>query len=111
MSIFEFANDNLFEPLKISNVYWFQDDSGLAFGGFGLYLTSREMAKLGQLYAQEGIWNGTRIISQDWVSQSTTNHLEPDVNLSILLGRQMAMVIFGGYSMVTILLQVFMGKE
>ena len=42
MSIFEFANDNLFEPLKISNVYWFQDDSGLAFGGFGLYLTSRK---------------------------------------------------------------------
>ena len=79
MSIFEFANDNLFEPLKISNVYWFQDDSGLAFGGFGLYLTSREMAKLGQLYAQEGIWNGTRIVSQDWVSQSTIDHLEPDV--------------------------------
>ncbi|MEC7976590.1 MAG: serine hydrolase, partial [Candidatus Thermoplasmatota archaeon] len=79
MSIFEFANDNLFEPLEISNVYWFQDDSGLAFGGFGLYLTSREMAKLGQLYAQEGIWNGTRIVSQDWVSQSTIDHLEPDV--------------------------------
>ena len=78
-SIFEFAKENLFEPLKISDVYWFQDDSDLAFGGFGLYLTSREMAKLGQLYANGGIWNDTRIISEYWVSQSTINHLDSDV--------------------------------
>ena len=69
MSISEFANKNLFEPLQISNVYWIKDDSNLAFGGFGLYLTPREMAKLGQLYVQGGIWNETRIVSEGWVNQ------------------------------------------
>ena len=44
--------------------------------GFGLYLTPREMAKLGQLYVQGGIWNDNRIVSEDWVNQSTINHLD-----------------------------------
>ena len=79
MSISEFANKNLFEPLQISNVYWIKDDSNLAFGGFGLYLTPREMAKLGQLYVQGGIWNETRVVSEGWVNQSTINHLDSDI--------------------------------
>ena len=78
MSILDFANIHLFNPLEIESVYWTQDDSNLTFGGFGLYLTSREMAKLGQLYVQGGIWNDIRILSDGWVNKSTTNHLDSD---------------------------------
>ncbi len=36
-----------------------------------LYLRPRNMAKIGQLYLDSGIWQGTRIVSEDWVTQST----------------------------------------
>ena len=82
MSILDFADKYLFNPLGIESVYWIQDDSNLTFGGFGLYLTSREMAKLGQLYLQGGIWNNSRIVSEDWVNKSTINHLDSDTRFT-----------------------------
>ena len=63
MSVDEFANEYLFGPLQIQNALWTKDESDLSFGGFGLYLAARDMAKLGQLYLQGGVWNEKRI---DW---------------------------------------------
>ena len=77
MSFLEYANATLFNPLGIQNPRWGSDDSGLAYGGFGLYLTSREMAKFGQLFLQEGVWEGEQLISKEWVQESTSGHL-PD---------------------------------
>ena len=79
MSFTDFANESLFDPLGIQEIAWGTDDSGLAYGGFGLYLTSREMAKLGQLFLQEGQWNGEQIISKEWVQESTSDHMPNDV--------------------------------
>ena len=55
MTVVQFAEEYLFGPLQIQNPLWTEDESGLAFGGFGLYLAPREMAKLGQLYLQGGV--------------------------------------------------------
>jgi len=77
MSFLDYANATLFNPLGIQNPRWGSDDSGLAYGGFGLYLTSREMAKFGQLFLQEGVWEGEQLISKEWVQESTSGHL-PD---------------------------------
>ena len=79
MSLIDFANESLFGPLGIQEVSWGTDDSGLAYGGFGLYLTSREMAKFGQLFLQEGVWNGEQIISKEWVQESTLDHMPANV--------------------------------
>ena len=79
MHIDEFAATYLFEPLQVENALWTKDESDLAFGGFGLYLAPREMAKLGQLYLQGGVWNGVRIVSEDWVNESTIDSMNPDV--------------------------------
>ncbi len=78
-SFTDFANESLFGPLGIHEVAWGTDDSGLAYGGFGLYLTSREMAKLGQLFLQDGLWNGEQIISKEWVQESTSSHMPNNV--------------------------------
>ena len=75
MSLMEFANETLFRPLGIQNPRWGVDDSGLAYGGFGLYLTSREMAKFGQLFLQEGVWEGEQLVSKRWVQESTSGHI------------------------------------
>ena len=79
MSLLDFANEYLFDSLGIQEVSWGTDDSGLAYGGFSLYLTSREMAKFGQLFLQEGMWNDEEIISKEWVRESTLDHMPDDV--------------------------------
>ena len=80
MSLMEFANETLFHPLGIQNPRWGMDDSGLIYGGFGLYLTSREMAKFGQLFLQEGVWEGEQLVSKEWVQESTSEHMPENVD-------------------------------
>jgi CubicO group peptidase (beta-lactamase class C family) len=46
--------------------------TGEAYMGGGLYLRPRDQLKLGQLYLSGGVWNRSRIVSQDWIRQSTT---------------------------------------
>jgi CubicO group peptidase (beta-lactamase class C family) len=72
MSLVEFAGRHLFAPLGISSYEWvgFEHDPEMAFASSGLYLRPRDMAKIGQLYLQQGIWNGERIVSQEWVQKS-----------------------------------------
>jgi CubicO group peptidase (beta-lactamase class C family) len=56
-------------------VFWDADFSGVNFGGFGLNLCPRDMAKLGYLFMNDGVWDGDQIIPTSWVEASTTlNH-------------------------------------
>jgi len=68
-----FAEKYLFSPLGIKNVQWLNDAQGIASGGSYLYMTTRDMAKFGYLYLNNGIWDGDQIIPKDWVTKSTTN--------------------------------------
>ncbi len=66
----DFARDELFKPLGISSVRWGDDDAqGVTDGESGLYLTPRDMAKLGYLYLHEGSWDGEQIIPSSWVDR------------------------------------------
>lgn len=71
----DFAEQFLFEPLGISDYEWWNLTGGLIDAPGGLSLRPRDMAKLGQLYLNHGSWNGKRIVSKDWVTVSTREHV------------------------------------
>jgi CubicO group peptidase (beta-lactamase class C family) len=70
MSTCEFVHKNLFDPLGITAEHWGRDPQKVYSGGYNLYLTPREMAKFGQLFLQNGEWNGKQIVPKAWVRES-----------------------------------------
>lgn len=71
MTTFEYAQEKLFGPLGIKNVFWDADPSGVTQGGIGLMLTPRDMAKLGVLYLNQGKWHGKQVVPASWIEAST----------------------------------------
>lgn len=67
----EFAEEYLFDPLGITNYLWETTHDSLTLGSIGLWLTARDMAKIGFLMANKGMWYGTRVVSESWVTEST----------------------------------------
>lgn len=53
---------------------WAVDPQGLITASFGLFLTPVEMAKLGQLCLNGGMWEGERLVSARWIAESTREH-------------------------------------
>ncbi|MBE0696924.1 MAG: serine hydrolase, partial [Anaerolineaceae bacterium] len=75
MTSYAYARQKLFKPLGIRDVYWASDRQGVTLGNVGLMLTSRDMAKFGQLYMQNGVWEGRQIVPADWVA--ATEQINP----------------------------------
>ena len=61
----------LFAPLGIKH-YWKRTYLGVVDTEGGLYLSGADLAKIGYLYLNDGVWDGKRLTSKAWVSQSLT---------------------------------------
>lgn len=72
----DYLKPRLFEPLGITRYLWETCPKGITKGGWGLFLCMEDMAKLGQLYLQKGMWNGQQIIPAAWVETSTQKHTD-----------------------------------
>jgi CubicO group peptidase (beta-lactamase class C family) len=73
-----YAKEKLFGPLGITDVQWVYSPLNIPQTGGGLRLTSRELLKIAQLYANGGNWQGTRIVEESWVRASTQAHARID---------------------------------
>jgi len=81
MNVKSFSRTYLFNPLGITNYNWQTlYPSGITCCHGDIYITPRDMAKFGYLFLKKGMWNGTRIISEEWVNNSFQNHITPPVN-------------------------------
>lgn len=71
-SLEQFAQIHLFEPLSIQNYRWgHTSKTNKLSSAKRLYLTPRDMAKIGILILNQGSWNSQQIVSEDWVKQMT----------------------------------------
>ncbi len=66
-----YGKKHLFEPLAIQ-YYWKRTPRGVIDSEGGLYLRGEDLAKIGYLYLNDGMWNGKRMVSSEWVKQSLT---------------------------------------
>ena len=94
-SVLDFARENLFSPLEINiegnikfnskeeqlafneatNISgWGPDKAGTNTAGWGLTLSTIDMAKIGQLYLDGGMHDGKQIVSKEWIEESTKEH-------------------------------------
>jgi hypothetical protein len=102
-SLTDFLSKNLFMPMGIENFYWETCPMGIEKGGWGLYIHPEDMAKIGQLVMNKGLWQGQRLISESWIEDMTSLHsITPDIcgdynyGYHIWVGRKSNTYLFNG---------------
>jgi len=73
--VVDYLQPRLFEPLGIKKPKWDENPQGISIGGYGLYLTTEDIAKFGQLYLQNGSWNGRQLLPKKWVELATSKQV------------------------------------
>ena len=87
-SLYAYARRELFDPLRMFNhEWWLRDVAGRYPGGWGLRLRPMDMLKLGQLYVQEGEWNGQQLFDPEYVSMAWARGAAPLYGLHWWIGR------------------------
>ena len=72
----DFLRTSLMEDMKFSELAWSTCPKGYTMGATGLYLRTKDMAKLGVLFLRGGDWFGKRIVSENWVNKVLENGYE-----------------------------------
>ena len=66
----DFLVPRLFDILEIENPQWFSCYYGHTLGATGLFLTTEELSRIGEVYLNEGCFNKTQIVSADFIKKS-----------------------------------------
>src|SRR5687768_65548 len=71
----KYAEKYLFGPLGIRDYHWKKTPTGHPDTEGGLYLEPTDLARIGQLYLSDGVWNGKRILPEGWSREATSRHV------------------------------------
>ena len=55
---------------------WYIEPAGTVTAGWGLTLSASDMAKIGQMVLSGGVYGGKRVLSEKWIKQMTTPHIQ-----------------------------------
>ena len=79
-NVHEYLKTRLYVPLGITGATWTQNAEGVNMGASNLRIRTEDIGKLGQLYLQEGKWNGRQLVSKEWVSLATKKEVDTGKN-------------------------------
>lgn len=71
----EYLKPRLYQPLNITNTTWGENFEGINMGASHLRMPTEDIAKFGQLYLQNGLWNGKQVISKEWVKEASSKQI------------------------------------
>ncbi|MDR0540966.1 MAG: ChbG/HpnK family deacetylase [Dysgonamonadaceae bacterium] len=75
VKLIDYLYPRLFRPLGIVGAIWEESPQDVNTGGWGLYVKTEDMAKMGQFILQKGKWNGQQLIPESWIEEMTTSHI------------------------------------
>lgn len=80
--LLDYLTPRLLAPLGITGATWEQCPRGIDVGGYGLRLTTEDLAVFGQLLLQRGTWQGRQLVPAGWVDEMTAAQVPngPDDN-------------------------------
>ena len=70
-AVVDYLRPRLFVPLGIESPVWVASPQGISAGAYGLSIRTEDIARLGQLYLQKGMWNGRQLLPAAWVEEAT----------------------------------------
>jgi CubicO group peptidase (beta-lactamase class C family) len=74
--VIDYLYPRLFRPLGIVGATWQESPQGINTGGWGLYLKTEDLAKMGQLFLQKGEWNGHQLLPVEWIEAASSAQVE-----------------------------------
>jgi CubicO group peptidase (beta-lactamase class C family) len=72
MTVLDYLRPRLFEPLGFKDPVWISSPQGITAGAYGLSVRTEELARFGELYLHQGVWNGKQLIPANWIAQATS---------------------------------------
>ncbi len=96
MSVPEYARQQLFEPLGITDWEWVDDYRGRPLAFAGVRLRPRDLARIGQLVLQHGQWNGRQLVPAEWLAESTRQNIDTGMGLQYGYQWWLGKVVAGG---------------
>lgn len=73
--VIDYLYPRLFRPLGIVGATWEESPQGINIGGWGLFVKTEDLAKMGQLFLQKGQWNGVQLLPESWIEEATTSKI------------------------------------
>lgn len=70
--LYDYLEERLFEPLDIVKPSFQNSPTGYFYGASGMFLTVPELAKIGQLCLQRGMFEGHRLVSETYIDEATS---------------------------------------
>lgn len=101
--ISKYLEKRLFSPLGIKDYMWETCPMGIEKGGWGLYISPENIAKIGMLVMNGGVFDGKRIVSENYIKEALTPHAKApkdygafNYGYQIWVGRDTNTFLFNG---------------
>ncbi len=101
----EVLNEHVFEPMGIKNVDWLSSPEGNTVGGWGLYLNTPDIAKIGILLANLGKWEGQQLVPEEYLTEAGNKQIQTPIEADnpygygyqFWIGPEKSFCVFGAF--------------